>query len=173
MPDPVPPPELAAFLRQQGLAGDGEPMRCKPLAGGVSSDIWRIDLPGRSVCVKRALPKLRVGADWFAPADANGGRSPFMLFVFDVLPPQARRIPAACHTDLSARVQTVSRDTNPRFHALLKAFGQRTGVPVLINTSFNVRGEPVVCTAKDALEAFHGTPIDALLIGGLLLEKPR
>ena len=112
-------------------------------------------------------------ADWFAPADANGGRSPFMLFVFDVLPPQARRIPAACHTDLSARVQTVSRDTNPRFHALLKAFGQRTGVPVLINTSFNVRGEPVVCTAKDALEAFHGTPIDALLIGGLLLEKPR
>lgn len=70
-PDAAPPPELATFLRQQGLAGDGEPMRCKPLAGGVSSDIWRIDLPGRSVCVKRALPKLRVGADWFAPVSRN------------------------------------------------------------------------------------------------------
>jgi aminoglycoside phosphotransferase (APT) family kinase protein len=70
-PDPAPPPELAAFLRQQGLAGEGEPMRCTPLAGGVSSDIWRIDLPGRSVCVKRALPKLRVGADWFAPVSRN------------------------------------------------------------------------------------------------------
>jgi aminoglycoside phosphotransferase (APT) family kinase protein len=69
-PDPA-PPELAAFLRQQGLAGDGEPMRCTPLAGGVSSDIWRIDLPRRSVCVKRALPKLRVGADWFAPVSRN------------------------------------------------------------------------------------------------------
>ena len=70
-PDRAPPPELAAFLRQQGLAGEGEPMRCTPLAGGVSSDIWRIDLPGRSICVKRALPKLRVGADWFAPVSRN------------------------------------------------------------------------------------------------------
>lgn len=71
MPDQVPPPELATFLRRQGLAGDGEPMRCTPLAGGVSSDIWRIDLPGRSICVKRALPKLRVGAEWFAPVSRN------------------------------------------------------------------------------------------------------
>lgn len=69
--DPAPPAELAAFLRQQGLAAAGERMRCTPLAGGVSSDIWRIDLPGRSVCVKRALPKLRVGADWFAPVSRN------------------------------------------------------------------------------------------------------
>lgn len=70
-PDLAPPPELAAFLRGHGLARDGEAMRCTPLAGGVSSDIWRIDLPGRSVCVKRALPKLRVGADWFAPVSRN------------------------------------------------------------------------------------------------------
>jgi carbamoyltransferase len=112
-------------------------------------------------------------AEWFSPAGANRGRSPFMLFVYDVLPEQALRIPAACHADLSARVQTVSRQTNPRFHALLKAFGARTGVPVLINTSFNVRGEPVVCTARDAIEAFYGTPIDALMIGNLLLEKQR
>jgi carbamoyltransferase len=112
-------------------------------------------------------------ADWFTPAQANGGCSPFMLFVYDVLPGQAARISAACHADLSARVQTVSRATNPRFHALLHAFGARTGVPVLINTSFNVRGEPVACSAEDALAAFHATPIDALLIGSLLLEKPR
>jgi carbamoyltransferase len=110
-------------------------------------------------------------ADWFSPAAANGGRSPFMLFVYDVLPAQAGRIPATCHADLSARVQTVSRQTNPGFHALLKAFGALTGVPVLINTSFNVRGEPVVCTARDAIAAFHGTPIDALVIGSFLLEK--
>ena len=66
-PDPAQEAGLAAFLRRHGLAGAGETVRCTPLAGGVSSYIWRIDLPGRSVCVKRALPKLRVGADWFAP----------------------------------------------------------------------------------------------------------
>jgi len=112
-------------------------------------------------------------ADWFSPAGANAGRSPFMLFLYDVLPGQAQRIPAACHADGTARVQTVAQATNPGFHALLRAFGARTGVPVLINTSFNVRGEPVVCSAKDAVAAFHGTPIDALVIGHLLLEKPR
>jgi carbamoyltransferase len=108
-------------------------------------------------------------AEWFTPADR--GRSPFMLFVYDVIPEQAPRIPAACHADLTARVQAVSRHTNPRFHALLKAFGQLTGVPVLINTSFNVRGEPIVCSAKDAIDAFHSTPIDALVIGSFVLEK--
>lgn len=70
-PDAAVAPELAVFLRQQGLAGADEAVRCTPLAGGVSSDIWRIDLPGRSICVKRALPKLRVGADWFAPVSRN------------------------------------------------------------------------------------------------------
>ena len=62
-------------------------------------------------------------------------------------------------------MQTVRRDTNPRFHALLHAFGARTGVPVLVNTSFNVRGEPIVCTPGDAIEAFFSTPLDALAIG--------
>lgn len=110
-------------------------------------------------------------ARWFTPADANHGRSPFMLFVYDVAPGQAARIPAACHADETARVQTVERDTHPRFHALLRAFGELTGVPVLINTSFNVRGEPVVCTPRDAIHAFHSTPIDALVIGPYLLRK--
>jgi carbamoyltransferase len=120
--------------------------------------------------VAPAIPQEELGR-WFAPPDANHGRSPFMLFIYDVLPGQAERIPSACHTDHTARVQTVDHDTNPRFHALLNAFGRRTGVPVLVNTSFNVRGEPIVCTPRAAIEAFYGTPLDALVIGPFILEK--
>ena len=65
----------------------------------------------------------------------------------------------------------MDHDTNPRLHALLNAFGKRTGVPVLVNTSFNVRGEPIVCTPRAAIEAFYGTPLDALVIGPFILEK--
>jgi len=110
-------------------------------------------------------------AHWFAPPDANGGVSPFMLFIYDVLPGQRERIPAACHVDRTARVQTVDHDSHPRLHGLLREFGRRTGVPVLVNTSFNVRGEPIVCTPRDAIEAFYGTPLDALAIGSFILEK--
>ncbi|RZL04267.1 MAG: carbamoyltransferase [Rubrivivax sp.] len=120
--------------------------------------------------VAPAVPEEKL-ADWFTPADANGGVAPFMLFIYDVLDGQAERIPSACHADRTARVQTVNRQANPRFHELLEAFGQITGVPVLINTSFNVRGEPVVCTPKDAIDAFYSTPLDALVIGSFLLEK--
>jgi carbamoyltransferase len=120
--------------------------------------------------VAPAVPQERL-AEWFTPAQANGGKSPFMLFVYGVREEQAARIPAACHEDLTARVQTVAADANPRFHRVLEAFGRITGVPVLINTSFNVRGEPVVCTPKDALDAFFSTPLDALVIGAFVLEK--
>ena len=120
--------------------------------------------------VAPAVPHEDLGA-WFSPAAANDGASPFMLFVYDVAPGQAARIPSACHTDRTARVQTVHADTNPRFHALLKAFGSRTGVPVLVNTSFNVRGEPIVCTPRNAIEAFYSTPLDALVIGSFIVEK--
>ncbi len=113
-------------------------------------------------------------ADWFEPAAANGGASPFMLFVYRVRAERAASIPAACHSDRSARVQTVARDTAPesaRLYDLLKACGRLTGVPVLVNTSFNVRGEPVVCTPRDALNAFFSTPLDALVLGSFLLTK--
>lgn len=110
-------------------------------------------------------------ADWFTPARANRGEAPFMLFIYDVKPEQSARIPAVCHADRTARVQTVARETNPRYHDTLKAFQARTGVPILVNTSFNVRGEPVVCTPKDALNAFISTPLDALVIGRFLVEK--
>lgn len=109
--------------------------------------------------------------DWFTPAEANRGEAPFMLFIYDVKPEHAERIPAVCHADLTARVQTVARGTNPRYHDTLKAFQARTGVPILVNTSFNVRGEPVVCSPKDALDAFFSTPLDALVIGRFLIEK--
>lgn len=70
-----------------------------------------------------------------------------------------------------ARVQTVHRETNPRFHALLAAFKARTGCPVIVNTSFNVRGEPIVCAPEDAFRCFMGTDIEVLVIGHCLLRK--
>jgi carbamoyltransferase len=94
--------------------------------------------------------------------------SPYMLLVAGVL---RREIPAVTHVDNSARVQTVREDQNPRFHALLRAFEQRTGCPVLVNTSFNVRGEPIVCTPQDGLRCFMDTDIDVLVIGNCYLRK--
>jgi carbamoyltransferase len=107
-------------------------------------------------------------ADWFVAA----GTSPFMLFVYDVRPEQADRIPAVRHVDGTARIQTINRAQHPLYYDLLRAFRARTGVPVLVNTSFNTRGEPIVCTPRDAIECFWTSPLDALAIGPFLLEKP-
>jgi carbamoyltransferase len=108
-------------------------------------------------------------ADWFEAARP----SPYMLFVFDVRQDKADLIPAVTHVDGTARVQTVRRDQNPALYDLLKAFKARTGVPVLVNTSFNTRGEPIVCTPRDAVESFWTSPLDALVIGSFLLEKTQ
>lgn len=108
-------------------------------------------------------------ANWFKDA----GPSPFMLFVYDVLPEKAEVIPAVRHIDGTARIQTINREQNALYYDLLKAFQARTGVPVLVNTSFNTRGEPIVCTPRDALECFWTSPLDALAIGPFLLEKTR
>jgi len=107
-------------------------------------------------------------ADWFV----NGGVSPFMVFVYDVRPDKADRIPAVRHVDGTARIQTINRTQNPAYYDLIKAYAARSGVPVLINTSFNTRGEPVVCTPRDAVESFCTTPLDALAIGSFIVEKP-
>ena len=111
--------------------------------------------------------------NWFAgPRGANGvGVSPYMLFVYDVLEDKADLIPAVRHVDGTARVQTINRSQHPQYYDLLKAFQARTGVPVLVNTSFNTRGEPIVCSPRDAVECFWTSPIDALAIGSFLLEK--
>ncbi len=126
-------------------------------------------------------------ADWFE-LDTD---SPYMLMVADVVEPRRRamseaernlfgidklnvprsEIPAVTHVDYSARIQTVHRETNPRYHALLARFKALTGCPVLVNTSFNVRGEPIVCTPEDAFRCFMGSEIDLLVVGNCLLRK--
>jgi carbamoyltransferase len=128
-------------------------------------------------------------ADWFELDDD----SPYMLLVADVVPDRRRlmnedeealfgidklnvvrsEIPAVTHVDYSARIQTVHADTNPRYHELLSAFNRRTGCPVLVNTSFNVRGEPIVCTPEDAFHCFMGTEIEVLVAGNCVLQKER
>lgn len=99
--------------------------------------------------------------------------APYMLFVYGIAPGQAARIPAVCHVDGTARVQTVNASQNPLYHALLTEFESLTGVPVLVNTSFNTRGEPIVCSPRDAIECFWASPLDALVIGPYLLEKSQ
>jgi len=95
------------------------------------------------------------------------------LFGIDKLNVPRSEIPAVTHIDYSARVQTVHRETNPRFHELLGAFKQRTGCPVLVNTSFNVRGEPIVCTPEDAFRCFMGSDIETLVIGNCVMQKEQ
>ena len=126
-------------------------------------------------------------ADWFE----LDGDSPYMLLVADVVEKRRRQmseaeqklfgieklkvprsdIPAVTHVDYSARIQTVHAATNPRYHALISAFKQQTGCPVIVNTSFNVRGEPIVCTPEDAFRCFMGTEIEALAVGNCFLKK--
>lgn len=126
-------------------------------------------------------------ADWFE-LDAD---SPYMLIVADVRDDKRRSmsaeeqalfgidklnvsrsdIPAVTHVDYSARIQTVSAETNPRFHRLLSEFKALTGCPVVVNTSFNVRGEPIVCTPEDAFRCFMGNELDVLVVGNCVLRK--
>ena len=80
-------------------------------------------------------------------------------------------IPAVTHVDYSARIQTVTKDHNHRYYSLLKRFKEITGCPILVNTSFNVRGEPIVCTPEDAFRCFMGTNLDKLVIENCILEK--
>ena len=126
-------------------------------------------------------------SDWFE-LDED---SPYMLLVADVTEKRRRpmteeekslfgidklnvprsEVPAVTHVDYSARVQTVHADTNPRYHRLLSRFEAKTGCPVLVNTSFNVRGEPIVATPEDAFRCFMGTELDFLAIGNCILRK--
>ena len=126
-------------------------------------------------------------AEWF---DLDGD-SPYMLFVADVVEGRRRAmteaehalfgidklnvarsdIPAVTHVDYSARVQTVDMETNRHYHALITRFKELTGCPVVVNTSFNVRGEPIVCTPEDAFRCFMGTDIEMLVIGNCRLDK--
>ena len=93
------------------------------------------------------------------------------LFGIEKLKLKRSELPAITHVDYSARIQTVHPETNPRYHALLTAFREKTGCGVLVNTSFNVRGEPIVCTPEDAYRCFMRTEMDYLVIEDFLLAK--
>ena len=125
--------------------------------------------------------------EWFE----HEGDSPYMLIVADVAEDKRRRmnadeeglfgieklnvprsqVPAVTHVDYSARIQTVHEETNPTYHKLLTAFHGETGCPILVNTSFNVRGEPIVCTPEDAFRCFMGTEIEMLVVGNTVMDK--
>jgi carbamoyltransferase len=94
-----------------------------------------------------------------------------LLFGIDKLNVPRSDIPAVTHVDYSARVQTVHKETNPLYHALISRFHELTGCPVVVNTSFNVRGEPIVCSPEDAFRCFMGTNIEVLVVGNCLLYK--
>ena len=97
--------------------------------------------------------------------------SPFMILTAQVKPEKRSIIPSVTHVDGSARPQTVERDVNPLYWRLIKEFGDRTGVPVIMNTSFNLRGEPIVCAPTDAVRTFFSSGMDALVIGSFVVEK--
>ncbi len=95
----------------------------------------------------------------------------FMLYVVDVKEDAKPRLPAITHVDGSARLQTVRRDTSPLYYGLIERFGQATGMPVLLNTSFNLRGEPIVTSPSDALRTFYNSGLDLLVLGNRLIAK--
>jgi carbamoyltransferase len=127
--------------------------------------------------------------EWFQ----HNTDSPYMLLVADIQKDKQRimtsdeetffginklnvprsSVPAITHVDYSARIQTVHIDTNPRYHALISKFKEKTGYPLIVNTSFNVRGEPIICTPTDAFNCFMGTELDVLVIGSYILHKEQ
>ena len=193
-------PQLAQILSEDHVVGWFQgPMEFGPRALGARSIIGDARSP-KMQSVMNLKIKYRESFRPFAPAVLaervgeffnQETESPYMLIVAEVreehrIPPdpalksafgieklkqQRSNIPAVTHVDYSARIQTVHRDTNPRFHELLSAFHQETDCPVLVNTSFNVRGEPIVCTPEDAYRCFMRTEMDYLVIENCLLSK--
>lgn len=102
----------------------------------------------------------------------KGREEPYMITSFDVKPEKRDKIPAVVHVDGTSRPQTVRRETNPRYYDLIKAFGDLTGENVILNTSFNVKGEPIICHPREAIKCFFDTGLDALILGDFLLKKP-
>ncbi|MHA1264591.1 MAG: carbamoyltransferase family protein [Candidatus Helarchaeota archaeon] len=98
-------------------------------------------------------------------------KAPYMIISFNVIPEKIPEIPAVVHVDGTARPQTVSNHSNPLYYKLLKAFNDRSSIPVLLNTSFNIKGTPIVCQPNDAIECFYNTGLDLLILNRFILEK--
>jgi len=202
MPDTELMPHLAEILAQENVVGwfQGR-MEFGPRALGGRSIIGTPKSVEMQTTMNLKI-KYRESFRPFAPSVlaervgdyfGHDGESPYMLIVAPVneelriemtveqkaqfgiekLKLKRSELPAITHVDYSARIQTVSADTNPRYHALLKAFEDRTGCAVLVNTSFNVRGEPIVGTPEDAYRCFMRTEMDYLVIENFILEKPK
>jgi carbamoyltransferase len=198
-PDELLRTSIDALVAQKALGWFQGRMEFGPRALGARSILADARSPSMQSVLNRKV-KFRESFRPFAPAVLRedvaqwfdfDGDSPYMLLVADVaaalrcaltqaeqelagLAKQGAirsRIPAVTHVDYSARIQTVHRETNPRFHALISGFKARTGCPMIVNTSFNVRGEPIVCTPEDAFRCFMGTDLDVLAVGDCLLDK--
>lgn len=175
--------ELTASLVERGLVValfQGR-MEFGPRALGNRSILADPRRPEMKDIVNEVI-KLREGFRPFAPVctveDAPAffqgcTASPYMIKTYPVVPGMEKVIPAVTHVDLTARVQTVAREINPFYYDVIREFGRLTGVPVLMNTSFNVRGEPIVNTPVDAIRCFYGTGIDALVMPPFLVMKER
>jgi carbamoyltransferase len=175
-----PAPAAAQMLSEGKILGwfQGR-MEFGPRALGGRSILADPRDPGMTVKVNNAV-KFREWWRPFAPsmlAEVAGQYiesatdSPFMVLTAQVRPEKRSIIPSVTHVDGSARPQTVERDVNPLYWKLIHEFGERTGVPVLMNTSFNLRGEPIVCTPTDAVRTFFSSGMDALVIGNFVVEK--
>jgi len=144
----------------------------------ILADARRPDMKDRvNECVK-----FREGWRPFAPSCLEEAASDyfegcrdaaFMTLTFEVPASRRSEIPAVTHADNTARVQTVSREANPRYWTLINEFSQLTGTPVIMNTSFNLRGEPIVCTPKDAIRTFYSSGLDFLVMGDFVIAKDR
>ncbi|NOY27442.1 MAG: carbamoyltransferase, partial [Oligoflexia bacterium] len=174
----------AAELLAQGkvLARCAGKMEWGPRALGNRSVLYRADEPDVNRWLNDQLKRSEFmpfapicraeDADrWFIGVDKAPASSHFMTVCFDVRPEFRQRCPAAVHVDGTARPQLVSAQDKPDLHALLTAFGESTGTPVLINTSFNMHEEPIVATAQDAVRAWKAAGLDALWLGPYLVKR--
>ncbi len=175
--------ETAAFLEKGKIVGwfQGR-LESGPRALGNRS----ILADPRSAGMKDHLNSRVKHREWFRPFgpsvleeradelfDTGGQKSPHMLFAFDIKQNWLDKIEGVRHVDDSSRIQTVNRGDNPRYYDLIKKFDELTGAPVILNTSFNVMGQPIVCSPKEAVECFKKTGIDILVIGDYICEKEK
>ena len=175
------PSKVAAKLLAEGqiVAWFQGRMELGPRALGNRSILMAADKPENKDIINSKV-KFREGFRPFCPSILaekrdeylrDGREEPFMITSFDVKPAKRNKVPAVVHVDGTLRPQTVTQAANPRYHDLIRHFGELTGEYLVLNTSFNIKGEPIVCNPREALRCYYDTGIDALIIGNFLLSK--